>query len=176
VTAAELLSDLIRQGFSITPDGAGIRVKPASRLTTELREAIRAHKAVLLGLLTDAKTSAAPRAWDQAEAERLLAQLREGITRFELTWPDGKFPPVMANILRIGVEVCEAYIRDHELEVARGWDALALLRDAVPRFLSLADSHNCNAGAEMLKPQRNAESEALSLDGAGAQKIAVVVN
>jgi hypothetical protein len=79
-----------------------------------------------------------PAAWDQAEAEHLLGHLRRELTRLERTWPGGKFPPVTANVVGIFTEVCESYVRDHELEAARGWDALALLRAAVARALDLA--------------------------------------
>jgi hypothetical protein len=40
--------------------------------------------------------------------------------------------------VQIGVAICEAYVRDHDLEAARGWDALALLREAVPWVVGLA--------------------------------------
>ncbi|HKI36280.1 MAG TPA: hypothetical protein VKA46_30765 [Gemmataceae bacterium] len=138
MTTTELLAELACQGFSLTPDGDGIRVTPASRLTAELREAIKTHKAELLALLEGREEPDTALAWDQAEAERLLAELRDRLARLERTWPGGKFPPVKANVLQIGVEVCEAYVRDHDLEASRGWDALALLRAAVPGFLRLA--------------------------------------
>jgi hypothetical protein len=40
--------------------------------------------------------------------------------------------------LSIYTEVCEGYVRDCELEAARGWDTLALLRDAVALALARA--------------------------------------
>jgi hypothetical protein len=79
-----------------------------------------------------------PAVWDQAEAERLLGRLRHELARLERTWPGGTFPPVRANAVRIFTEVCESYVRDHDLEAARGWDVLALLRGAVARVLTLA--------------------------------------
>jgi hypothetical protein len=51
MSGAELLTDLARQGFSLTPEGGGIRVRPASRLSEDLREAIRTHKDELLAQL-----------------------------------------------------------------------------------------------------------------------------
>jgi hypothetical protein len=51
VTAAELLRDLTALGFAVTPDGGGLRVAPASRLTPSLRAAVRAYKEELRGLL-----------------------------------------------------------------------------------------------------------------------------
>jgi hypothetical protein len=79
-----------------------------------------------------------PAAWDQAEADRLLDHLRRELAQLERAWPGGQFPPVKANVVQVAVEVCESYIRDHDLEAARGWDALALLRAAVPWALRLA--------------------------------------
>jgi site-specific DNA-methyltransferase (adenine-specific) len=66
MTAPELLADLARQGFTLTPEGDGIRVRPASRLPEELRQAVRLHKAELLALL------AAGRPWDQTAANALV--------------------------------------------------------------------------------------------------------
>jgi len=51
VTAIDLLADLARQGFSLIPEGDGIRVTPASRLTGELRQAVMSHKPALLAQL-----------------------------------------------------------------------------------------------------------------------------
>jgi TubC N-terminal docking domain len=51
VTAADLLADLARQGFTLAPEGEDLRVRPASRLAEDLREAVRQHKAELLALL-----------------------------------------------------------------------------------------------------------------------------
>jgi hypothetical protein len=76
--------------------------------------------------------------WDQAEADGLLGHLRRELARLERAWPGGKFPPVQANVVQTAVEVCESYVRDRDLEAARGWDALALLRAAVPWALGLA--------------------------------------
>jgi hypothetical protein len=40
--------------------------------------------------------------------------------------------------VQIAVELRESYVRDHQREAARGWDALALLRNAVPWDIRLA--------------------------------------
>src|SRR5262245_48380345 len=79
-----------------------------------------------------------PQPWDQSEADRLLDQLHRETGRLERTWPGGKFPQARVKVVQIAVEVCESYVRDHEREAARGWDALALLRDAVPWAIGLA--------------------------------------
>jgi hypothetical protein len=138
VTPAELLADLDRQGFTLAPEGDGIRVTPASRLTGELRHAIRAHRPALLGLLATAQVPAPAFAWDQAEADRLLADLRGRLARVEAAVAAGEAPAVRAAALRTWLEVGEGYVRDRDLEAARGWDALALLRGAVARAVILA--------------------------------------
>jgi len=50
--AMELLSSLYRQGFTLTPlPGGKLEVRPASKLSAELREELRKQKAELLLLL-----------------------------------------------------------------------------------------------------------------------------
>jgi hypothetical protein len=49
--AAELLAMLRGRGFTLAAEGHHIRVAPASRLTAELRDAIRANRAELLATL-----------------------------------------------------------------------------------------------------------------------------
>src|ERR1043166_3586265 len=52
MTAMELLTSLQRQGFNLMPRPEGkLAVKPAEKLTDELREAIRQRKAEVLALL-----------------------------------------------------------------------------------------------------------------------------
>jgi hypothetical protein len=68
-----------------------------------------------------------------------LAELRDGLARIEREQYHAKFPPHLARVVEIGVKLCGAYVRDHEAEAARGWDALELLRGAVPDLLSIAD-------------------------------------
>jgi hypothetical protein len=68
----------------------------------------------------------------------LLEHLRRELAWLERLWPKERFPPVKANVIGIYTEVCEGYVRDHELEAARGWDALDLLRSAVRSALTLA--------------------------------------
>ncbi len=53
MSALELLHQLERQGFALTPTADGkLAVKPAGRLTNSLREQIRVHKAKVMALLT----------------------------------------------------------------------------------------------------------------------------
>jgi hypothetical protein len=51
VSATALLDDLTRQGFALAREGDGLRVRPASRLTADLRRAIAANRDKLLRLL-----------------------------------------------------------------------------------------------------------------------------
>lgn len=53
--ADRLLKAIQTQGYTLAVEGEQLRLTPASRLTAELREAIRAHKAELLALMSRAK-------------------------------------------------------------------------------------------------------------------------
>ncbi|MBI3302772.1 MAG: hypothetical protein HYZ72_11965 [Deltaproteobacteria bacterium] len=46
-----LIADLRRQGFQLTPQGDKLAVSPASKLTPELTELLRAYKPEILRLL-----------------------------------------------------------------------------------------------------------------------------
>src|SRR5262245_794936 len=53
MTAHELLADLCRRGFHLTPlPGGKLEVRPFSKLPEALREAIRQRKAEVLALLS----------------------------------------------------------------------------------------------------------------------------
>jgi hypothetical protein len=51
VIAAQLFTNLARQGFTLAAEGNGIRISPASRLTDAIRRDIREHRAELLAIL-----------------------------------------------------------------------------------------------------------------------------
>lgn len=54
MTALALLDTLTRRGVRLLPDGDGLVIRPASRLTDADRAAIREHKTELLRLLSPA--------------------------------------------------------------------------------------------------------------------------
>ncbi len=147
-----LLQQARAAGLTVRAEGGRLCIQGTLRAEALARQLLDHKTAVLAALPASPEKSAPAFAWDQAEAERLLAELREGLAQLERTWTGGTFPPVKANVLQIGVEVCEAYVRDHELEAARGWDALALLRDAVPRLLSLARAEATGESADTRTP------------------------
>jgi len=61
MNTSELLSNLHRQGFTLTPlPGGKLEVKPASKLPEELREQLRQRKVEVLALLTVQQQSAPP--------------------------------------------------------------------------------------------------------------------
>ena len=67
---------------------------------------------------------------------------------------------VVAELDRLGmpqtdaVTIGERYIRDHELEAARGWDALELLRDLVPHGRGLTARWTPMPSAEQTNARR----------------------
>jgi hypothetical protein len=147
VSAAELLADLIRQGFTLTPEGEGIRVTPASRLTPAARQAIADHKPALLALLAAPHRPVPGFVWDQAEAERLLAEVRASAAQAEAQSAAGRLTTVRRNLVLLWVEVAEGYVENHEMEARRGWDAMKLLRSAVCRAADLvAGSQTAGSG------------------------------
>jgi hypothetical protein len=140
MTTAEVLAEAQRRGVQLFATAAGnIHFRCNGHgpfkggLPTALRQAIGDHKAELLALL---RGPIPP--WDLAAAEALLAELRVGLARIERAQYRGRFPPLLAKVVGDGVAVCEGYVRDHEQEAARGWDALELLRGGVRYTLAIA--------------------------------------
>ena len=76
--------------------------------------------------------------WDQTEAERLLAHLREALARVDEAVAADKAPAAQGAAMRTWLEVVEGLVNGREREAARGWDALELLRGAVARAVGLA--------------------------------------
>jgi hypothetical protein len=77
-------------------------------------------------------------AWNQNEADRLLAHLSGELARIKREKYRGRFPPGMATIITDGLSIADRYVRNHEQEAARGWDVMELLRDLVSSLLSMA--------------------------------------
>jgi hypothetical protein len=147
MTAADLLADLTRQGFTLTVEGEGIRVTPRSRLTAGQREAILAHKPALLGLicpLGEGSPCARPSRPSPtatpppAEALQLLADIRATVERLRREDFRGKPPPLFEKLAGNAVAIAEDHVRNHTLEATRGWDVLELLRDDKRVLLEIA--------------------------------------
>ena len=51
MTATDILAQMIRDGFTLTPEGQRIRVKPASLLAPDLKHAIQERRSQLLTIL-----------------------------------------------------------------------------------------------------------------------------
>ena len=76
--------------------------------------------------------------WDQAAAEKLLADLQAEIRRAETVEFGGKPPRLFRTLAADLVAIGEGYIQDHDREAARGWDAMAMLRDLKPLLVQVA--------------------------------------
>jgi hypothetical protein len=74
---------------------------------------------------------------DPAEAERLLAGQRSEVDMVRAGF-GGRPPAPLAALLADALTIGERYVRDHQVEAARGWDPLDLLRDLVPHVRDLA--------------------------------------
>ena len=73
MSAPALLERLHSLGVSVRVDGDALRVKPASRVSPDLMEALRQHKAEVLRLLTSPqrlRTVDAPPSWHAEEVTR----------------------------------------------------------------------------------------------------------
>jgi hypothetical protein len=76
--------------------------------------------------------------WNQAEADSLLSEVRRLAEWAEGERKTGRIAESRRNAFGVWLEVCEKYARDRELEAARGWDALELLRGAAALVSGLA--------------------------------------
>src|SRR5262249_13809583 len=136
--ARAFIAGLESRGVKLEGEGENLHAWPASRLTEEDRATFRRHKREVLAALpkngrngNNGKTASGGRGcpgWDQAEANRRLAALRaegERVGRGDFGGdPPAVFRTLAADLVAIG----EGYIQHHDLEAARGWDALELLR------------------------------------------------
>ena len=132
MSAADVLEDARRAGVELVVTHRGtVRWRCAGPLPEDLRADLIAHKAEIVALLRQAVS------WDQTTAELLLADVKHEVDRIRAE--DGGRPPApLARLLEDAIVIGERYIRDHEIEAARGWDALELLRDLVPHVRDVA--------------------------------------
>jgi hypothetical protein len=126
MTPAEaLLAELRSRGVELETDGARLRWRPRGAVTPALAEQVREHKAELVALLDGLRKP--PLSSDQAEAERLLAELRGEIDGIKAD-SGGRLPRAVVTLLADALVIGERFVRDRGAEAARGWDALELLR------------------------------------------------
>jgi hypothetical protein len=130
---ADIVAEAQRLGVQlvVTPEGK-IRWRCRGAMPELLRKWIETGKKGLLVYLRG------PDAWEPAEASRILTQLRADLSRIEREQHRGKFHPVLARVLADGVAVAEEFIKNHAEEIARGWDAMQLLRDCARRLIRTA--------------------------------------
>jgi hypothetical protein len=135
--AADLVARCRAMSIDLTaePDG-GLTWEAVADPPSELLADLSACKAEVLALLRVAEARAPVPPWDQAEGERLLAELRSEVERIAAGFR-GPLPRPLAVLLDDALVIGERYIRDHDMEAARGWDALALLRDLVSHVRDL---------------------------------------
>jgi hypothetical protein len=138
MTASALLDELATRGIRVERNGDRLRLFPGSAVPPELARRVKARKAELLTLLARPVVPVSPiPPWDQAEAVRLFAELRREVSGIKRRLQIGIQSP-LARLLDDAVMIGVRYVGDHEREAARGWDALALLRDLVPHVRDLA--------------------------------------
>jgi len=136
--AAELFARCRALGIDlVTGPDDGLTWEADADPPADLLADLAASKADLLALLRTAEAQTPPSPWDQAEADRLLVELRSEVERIKAGFR-GPLPRPLEMLLDDALVIGERYIRDHEIEAARGWDALALLRDLVPHVRDLA--------------------------------------
>jgi hypothetical protein len=141
VTAADLLEDLARQGFTLAAEGDGIRVRPASRLSEDLRQAVRRYKAELLAILSaqaaplpptrpsePSAPSAAP--WDAAVADAVLAAVNARLDR-ALAKGGEADTPARRNVVEAYRRVIAGYHRDRHPLL---WESLAAAEGLLARW------------------------------------------
>lgn len=137
--AADLLDRCRAVGIDLAagPGGALLweaDADPPADLLADLAAQKAGLLAVLGGEAGEGPTPAAPAVarWDQAEADRLLAELRSAVGRARWREFGGKFPAHLGNVVGDLLAVAEGYVANREAEAARGWDAMRLLRGVRP--------------------------------------------
>ncbi|HYT88779.1 MAG TPA: hypothetical protein VEL76_08735 [Gemmataceae bacterium] len=145
------------RGIQLEREGDKLHVWPAILLTARDRETIRGHKSLILQTLpqndkngkndettnppvpgNNAKTQVR-NPWDQAAAEQLLADLRATVRRLKREDFRGCPPAIFEVLAANTLGIAKDYLRDHELEAARGWDVLDLLQEQKQVLLEIAE-------------------------------------
>lgn len=131
---AEVLGTLTAAGLTVSlmPD-SGLMVSPASLLTDDLRDLIRAHKPALVDLL---KRQVAA---DQAELEREMFEERAAILEFD------------AGLAR---DLAECMARAHSVYICHHWGCRICIAAGQGR------GQRCEVGAPLWASYYQAEAEA----------------
>ena len=128
MSAIDLLARCRDLGIDIVAAENGSLVLDADQdLPADLLAALKDNKAAVRRLLN--RPAVPP--WDAVAADALLEELRAEVARTRAAFggaPPGPLGVLLADALVIG----ERYVREHEFEAARGWNALDLLRELVP--------------------------------------------
>jgi hypothetical protein len=125
MTAGDVLAECVRLGVQLGVSAEGkLRWRCRGPLPPLLRRRIATRKADLLALLGHRA------AWDQGEADRLLAEVRAAAACVGRAAEAGRASPAQAAVAALCVKLAEQYSRGHDQEAGRGWDALELLRAA----------------------------------------------
>ena len=131
MTADEVLVLAQQHGVTVWPGEPG-KLRYRSRrgpIPTDLRVLLVQHKPALLALLTTRLVAS----WDQAEVDRLLGEVRGVLATAVIEHEAGRLTAAQLAAVRTWLEVAEEYARNHNLELARGWDMMVLIRSAVQR-------------------------------------------
>jgi hypothetical protein len=100
----------------------------------DLLAGLAAHKADVLARLRGVPP------WNQAEADRLLSELRAEIQQIAAGF-GGQLPHPLGMLLGDAVRIGERFVREHDAEAGLGWDALDLLRGLVPMVRECVENH-----------------------------------
>jgi len=144
MTPAALLEAACAAGLSVSAEEDRIVVR-GPRQAERLARQLVARKGELLPIVRSGVASSRPPpppsqapAWDHAAADRLLAAARIAIAHAADECQAGRMTVIRRNVVALWLEVSEGYVRDHEMEARRGWDAMALLRSVVGRAVEAA--------------------------------------
>jgi hypothetical protein len=132
---AELLAEAEAAGLSCFADGDRLVLRGPRDAEQDLVQTLLCRKAELVPLLRPPASPPVQPLWDRAEADRLLADLRTAVDQARASF--GKpFPATLEALVSDAIGIAEGFVANHELEAARGWDALGLLRKVKPGLLA----------------------------------------